>query len=83
MVTTERTENDRAWWSRLYNLDQESRMQFIVDTYTQGEITDWQLWDVLSNWRSPLSWSNAGLVYTKLGYVSFSGYPLVKITSRR
>lgn len=82
-MNDEHTENDRAWWSKLYNLDQESRMQFIVSTYTQGEITDWQLWDVLSNWQSPLSWSGAAKVYTELGYVSFAGYPLVRITSRR
>lgn len=75
--------NDRAWWSRLYNLDDELKIDFIVDTYRAGEITDYQLWEALSSYHGPVSSAQAHVIYSKLGYVPFAGYPLERIMSKR
>ena len=82
-MNTEHTEmpNDRSWWSRLFNLDYDARVGFIVDLYNSGELSDAQLWDALSSHHGPVTSAQAKIVYTELGYVPFSGYPLVRITS--
>ncbi len=67
---------DRAWWHILRRLTPEAQLQFIIAAYHTGQISDWQLWDVLSSDHSGVSFATATRVYQALQYLPFSGYPL-------
>ena len=69
----------RDWWSRVRRMqlaDPFRAFRFVVRAYRLHAITDYQLWEVLSNSNSPLSRAEAGIVYRTLGLEPFSGYPL-------
>lgn len=73
--------DDRVWWKRLERIvysDWERGKRFVVRAYQLGAITDWQLWNVLGNMHSPLSYFDGIEVYRALGLHPFAGYPLQK-----
>lgn len=69
---------DREWWPRLYGLSVEERCQVVEELYRDGYITDWQLWEVLSNHQSPIPYVEALQVYHNLGFQPHAGYPLTR-----
>jgi hypothetical protein len=54
----------------------------IVLSYRANILDDDQLWRLLSGGRSPLPYNEAAKVYTELGFVPFSGYPLQRINEK-
>ena len=70
--------NDREWWRWLRCLSIASRCVIVKALYLNGRITDWQLWDVLSQHQSPIPFTQAHQVYQDLGFKPHAGYPLQK-----
>ena len=70
--------NDREWWGPLCCFSLALRCRVIEALYRQGRLTDWQLWDVLSSYQSPIPTSAAAQVYRNLGFQPYAGYPLTK-----
>jgi hypothetical protein len=68
----------RYWWSLLRHLTPTQRSQAIQSFYQQGSITDWQLWEVLSNHQSPITYVEATQIYHNLGFKPHAGYPLTR-----
>ena len=75
------TFNDREWWFWLERLPLGYRPAVIEALYSNGSITDWQLWDVLSHHQSPIPHREAYQVYKDLGFQPFAGYPLRRYVS--
>ncbi len=70
---------DRNWWPdcmRTKHYGPNTPAQFVINAHHYGKITDWQVWDICSNHNSPLTVSQARLVYESLGFEPFAGYPL-------
>lgn len=69
---------DRRWWFNLFNKSSIQMIEYIEGMYLQHKIDDWQLWDVLSNEKTPVTPHSAEVIYRQLGFKPFAGYPLVK-----
>ncbi len=65
---------DRAWWS-FFTFAHDKQL-LAIDIYNAKLVTDWQLWEALSNFHSPFTYSEAAQVYSALGLEPFAGYPL-------
>ena len=70
--------NDREWWRWLRYFSIASRCVIVKALYLDGCITDWQLWDVLSQHQSPIPFIQARQVYQDLELRPHAGYPLQK-----
>ncbi len=66
----------RSWWSFLPRLTPGAQQQFNIAAHRAGQISDWQLWDVLSSDHSGVSFTTATRIYQLLGYLPFAGFPL-------
>ena len=69
---------NRIWWASLYRLSVEERCRVVKKLYQQGRLIDWQLWEVLGNYQSPIPCAEAAQVYRDLGFQSHTGYPLTR-----
>jgi hypothetical protein len=68
----------RQWWAYLYHLSIEERGEVVEALYRGGHITNWQLWEVLSNHQSPIPHAAAAEIYQDLGFQPHAGYPLTE-----
>ena len=66
--------NDRAWWRRLYKYGHGRRAKIITKAYRWGIISDWQLWEVLT--QGPMPWDMGAGIYGMLGFLPVVSYPL-------
>jgi hypothetical protein len=68
----------RQWWSCLHHLSIELRCRVVQELYRGRHITDWYLWEVLSNHQSPIPYVEAVQIYHNLGFKPHAGYPLTR-----
>jgi len=69
----------RNFWVTLDLIrDVDARMRAVEAMHREGEISDFQLWEVLSNHRSPFSPRHGRMVYENLGFAPFAGFPLTR-----
>lgn len=68
---------DRQWWV-LPLMTSNQRKVTVIKLVRCRWISDWQLWDVLGLYNSPVSWAEATEVYVNLDFVPHVGYPLRK-----
>jgi hypothetical protein len=64
-----------------YLLDIQHRWDVVyedtVRTYQNGELSDWDLWQLCSSNKLPMYMTQR--LYEELGFKPFSGFPLVKV----
>ena len=66
-----------------YITELEQRKLDIIKAYNGKEITDEELWHLLSGPRPGIPVKVAGEIYRELGYQPFAGYPLQKIQKEK
>lgn len=67
----------RGWWFReVRPLPRHERAGYVVELYRAGLITDYQLWEILGLYASPVPVRDAMWAYFELGFKPFAGYPL-------